>query len=196
MKTLITEFISLDGVVQAPGAPSEDTDGGFAHGGWMAKYFDPEVIGGTFDALAKQSGALLQGRRTYQVSAMAWPSRSGDDFSDWINGVQKYVVSDTLTEADITWHPTTIIRGSDFLKTVADLRSQPGGYIYVYGSPTMVQSLLAADLVDEMVLTVVPLVIGSGKKLFPAMAEPLPFELVSAAKASTGAQVCRYVRAR
>ncbi|MCC9076097.1 dihydrofolate reductase family protein [Litorilinea aerophila] len=196
MKTLITEFISLDGVVQAPGAPSEDTDGGFAHGGWMGKYFDPEVMGGTFDTLAKQSDALLQGRRTYQVSAMAWPSRSGDDFSDWINRVQKYVVSDTLTEADITWHPTTIIRGKDFLKTVADLRAQPGGYIYVYGSPTMVQSLLAADLVDELVLTVVPLIIGSGKKLFPAMDEPLPFELVSAAKASTGAQVCRYVRAR
>jgi dihydrofolate reductase len=196
MKTLITEFISLDGVVHAPGAPSEDTDGGFAHGGWMVKYFDPEVIGGTFDALAKQSDALLQGRRTYQVSAMAWPSRSGDDFSDWINRVQKYVVSDTLSEADITWHPTTIIRGKDFLKTVADLRAQPGGYIYVYGSPTMVQSLLAADLVDELVLTVVPLVIGSGKKLFPAIAEPLPFDLVSAVKGSTGAQVCRYVRAR
>lgn len=110
--------------------------------------------------------------------------------------MQKYVVSDTLSEADITWHPTTIIRGKDFLKTVVDLRAQPGGYIYVYGSPTMVQSLLAADLVDELVLTVVPLVIGSGKKLFPAMAKSLPFELISAAKASTGAQVCRYVRAR
>jgi dihydrofolate reductase len=196
MKLLITEFISLDGVVQAPGAATEDTDGGFAHGGWMVKYFDPEVIGGTFDELAKQSNAVLQGRRTYQVSATAWPSRSGDDFSDWINRVQKYVVSVTLTEADIVWHPTTIIRGRDFLQTVADLRAQPGGYIYVYGSPTMVQSLLAADLVDELVLTVVPLVIGSGKKLFPAMDEPLPFELVSAVKASTGAQVCRYVRAR
>ncbi len=196
MKVLVTEFISLDGVVQAPGAATEDTDGGFAHGGWMVKYFDPEVIGGTFDALAKQSDALLQGRRTYQVSAMAWPSRSGDDFSDWINRVQKYVVSDTLSEADITWHPTKIIRGRDFLKTVADLRAQPGGYIYVYGSITMVQSLLIADLVDELVLTVVPLVIGSGKKLFPAMAEPLPFELVSAVRASTGAQVCRYVRKR
>ncbi|CDM65884.1 dihydrofolate reductase family protein [Pyrinomonas methylaliphatogenes] len=196
MKTLITEFISLDGVVQAPGAPTEDTDGGFAHGGWMVKYFDPEIIGGTFDELAKQSDALLQGRHTYQVSATAWSSRSGDDFSDWINRVQKYVVSDTLKEEDIVWHPTTLIRGRDFLKTVADLRAQPGGYIYVYGSPTMVQSLLAADLVDELVLTVVPLVIGSGKKLFPAMAKSLPFELISAAKASTGAQVCRYVRAR
>ncbi len=75
MRTPITEFISLDGVVQAPGAPTEDTDGGFAHGGWMARYFDPEVIGGTFDQLAKQSDALLQGRRTYQVSPTAWPSR-------------------------------------------------------------------------------------------------------------------------
>ena len=196
MKVLITEFISLDGVVQAPGAPTEDTDGGFTHGGWMLKYFDAEIIGGTFDELAKQSDALMQGRRTYQVSATAWPSRSGDDFSDWINRVQKYVVSDTLTEADIVWHPTTIIRGKDFLKTVADLRAQPGGYIYVYGSPTMVQSLLAADLIDELVLTVVPLIIGSGKKLFPAMNKPLPFELASAVNASTGAQVCRYVRER
>jgi dihydrofolate reductase len=153
-------------------------------------------MGGTYDQLAKQSNALLQGRRTYQVSATAWPSRSGDDFADWINRVQKYVVSDTLTEADITWHPTTIIRGQDFLKTVADLRAQPGGYIYVYGSPTMVQSLLATDLVDELVLTVVPLIIGSGKKLFPNLTELLPFELLSAVTASTGSQVCRYVRAR
>jgi dihydrofolate reductase len=196
MKTLITEFISLDGVVQAPGAPSEDTDGGFDQGGWIGNFFDPEVIGRTFDQLAKQSDALLQGRRTYQVSAAAWPSRSGDDFSDWIKRVQKYVVSDTLTEADITWHPTTIIRGKDFLKTVTELRAQPGGYIYVYGSPTMVQSLLAADLVDELVLTVVPLIIGSGKKLFPNLTELLPFKLVSAVTASTGAHVCRYARAR
>ncbi|MCX8052145.1 MAG: dihydrofolate reductase family protein [Chlorobi bacterium] len=110
--------------------------------------------------------------------------------------LQKYVVSNTLTESDIIWHPTTIIRGKDFLKAVADLRAQPGGYIYVYGSPTMVQSLLAADLVDELVLTVVPLVIGSSKRLFPAINMPLPFDLVSAVQASTGAQVCRYVRAR
>ncbi|MCX7854194.1 MAG: dihydrofolate reductase family protein, partial [Caldilineales bacterium] len=133
MKTLITEFISLDGVVQAPGGRSEDTDGGFAHGGWAMKYFDPKVIGGIFDELAKQSDALLQGRRTYQVSASAWPSRSGDAFSDWINSVQKYVVSNTLTEDDITWKPTTIIRGNDFIKTVTELRAQPGSYIYVYG---------------------------------------------------------------
>ncbi|WP_298984034.1 dihydrofolate reductase family protein [Caldilinea sp.] len=196
MKTLITEFISLDGVVQAPGGSREDTDGGFAHGGWAMKYFDPKVMGGAFDELAKQSDALLQGRRTYQVSAAAWPGRSGDPFSDWINRVQKYVVSNTLTEKDITWNPTTIIRGDDLVKTVSDLRAQPGGYIYVYGSATMVRSLLDADLVDELLLTIVPIMLGGGKTLFPANGKAIPFELASTATASTGALVCRYVRAR
>lgn len=195
MKTLIAEFISLDGVVQAPGGASEDTDGGFSHGGWGMKYFDPVVMGGKFDELAAQSDALLQGRRTYQVSAAAWPSRSGDPFTDWINRVQKYVVSDTLTEQDATWNPTTIIRGADFLRTVSELRTRPGGYIYVYGSATMVRSLLAADLVDELLLTIEPIILGGGKTIFPENGKMIPFTLESTAKASTGAQVCRYVRA-
>jgi dihydrofolate reductase len=160
------------------------------------KYFDPVVMGGLFSELAGQSGALLQGRRTYLVSAGAWPTRSGDAFSDWINGVQKYVVSNTLTPADITWKPTTIIRGDDFAKTVSDLRAQPGGYIYVYGSATMVRSLLAADLVDELLLTIEPIILGGGKTIFAANGKAIPFELLSTAKASTGAQVCRYARAR
>ena len=196
MKTLITEFISLDGVVQAPGGASEDTDGGFSHGGWSMKYFDPVVMGGMYTELAAQSDALLQGRRTYQVSAAAWPSRSGDPFTDWINRVQKYVVSDTLSEKDATWNPTTIIRGADFLRTVSELRARPGGYIYVYGSPTMVRSLLAADLVDELLLTIEPIILGGGKTIFAEDGKAIPFTLESTAKASTGAQVCRYVRAR
>ena len=196
MQTLITEFISLDGVVQAPGGPKEDTDGGFGHGGWSMRYFDPEVMGAQYDELSKQSDALLQGRRTYQVSASAWPNRSGDAFSDWINNVQKYVVSDTLSEADITWQPTTIIRGADFVKKVSELRDQPGGYIYVYGSPTMVRALLAADLVDELLLTIEPIVLGGGKTIWQDNGEALTWELVSTAEAKTGAQVCRYRRAR
>jgi dihydrofolate reductase len=196
LKTLITEFISLDGVVQAPGGPSEDADGGFGHGGWSMQYFDPTVMGGIYDDLAAQSDALLHGRRTYQVSAAAWPSRSGDPFSDWINRVQKYVVSDTLTEKDATWHPTTIVRGADFLRTVSELRARPGGYIYVYGSATMVRSLLAADLVDELLLTIEPIILGGGKTIFVANGKAIPFTLESTARASTGAQVCRYVRAR
>jgi dihydrofolate reductase len=196
MQTLITEFISLDGVVQAPGGPKEDTDGGFRHGGWSMKYFDPEVMGATYDELAKRSDALLHGRRTYQVSAAAWPNRSGDSFADWINGVQKYVVSDTLSEADITWHPTTIIPVGDLEKKVSELRDQPGGYIYVYGSPTMVRALLAADLVDELLLTIEPVVLGGGKTIWSADGEAVEWELVSTAKAKTGSQVCRYRRAR
>jgi dihydrofolate reductase len=196
MKTLITEFISLDGVVQAPGGAKEDTDGGFTHGGWSMKYFDTEVMGGMFDKLARQSDALMQGRRTYQVSAAAWPSRTGDPFTDWINRVQKYVVSDTLTEKDATWNPTTIIRGADFLRTVSELRARPGGYIYVYGSATMVRALLAADLVDELLLTIEPIILGGGKTIFASDGKAIPFTLESTAKASTGAQVCRYVRAR
>ena len=195
MKTLITEFISLDGVVQAPGAPEEDTDGGFTHGGWSIKYFDPLVMGGQYAKLAAQSDALLQGRRTYQVSAAAWPDRSEDVFSDWINNVQKYVVSNTLTNEDITWTPTTIIRGDDFVKAVSDLRARPGGYIYVYGSAMMVRSLFDADLVDELLLTIEPVILGGGKTIFAANGKALPFELASTEKASTGAQVCRYVRA-
>ncbi len=196
MKTLITEFISLDGVVQAPGGASEDTDGGFGHGGWSMKYFDPVVMGDIYAELAAQSDALLQGRRTYQLSAAAWPSRSGDPFTDWINRVQKYVVSNTLTDEDATWNPTTIIRGIDFLRAVSELRAQPGGYIYVYGSATMVRSLLAADLVDELLLTIEPIILGGGKTIFAENGKVIPFALESTAKASTGAQVCRYVRTR
>jgi dihydrofolate reductase len=196
MRTLITEFMSLDGVIQAPGGRTEDSDGGFRHGGWSMEYFDPEVMGRTFDELAQKSEALLQGRRTYQVSAGAWPQRSGDSFSDWINRVQKYVVSDTLTDADITWKPTTILRGSDFLRAVTELRARPGGYIYVYGSATMVRALLAADLADELLLTIEPIVLGGGKTIFPENGEALTFELVSTQKATTGAQVCHYQRKR
>lgn len=196
MKTLITEFISLDGVVQSPGGASEDTEGGFAHGGWSMKYFDPTVMGGTYTELARRSDALLQGRRTYQVSAAAWPQRSGDEFSDWINRVQKYVVSSTLREQDITWKPTTIIRGDALVQKVYELRARQGGYIYVYGSARMVRSLLDADLVDELLLTIEPVILGGGKTIFAANGKALPFELVSTAKASTGAQVCHYARAR
>jgi dihydrofolate reductase len=196
VKTLITEFISLDGVVQAPGGPTEDTDGGFAHGGWSMRYFDPEVMGGSYGELAEQSDALLQGRRTYQVSAEAWPNRSGDAFADWINSTQKYVVSDTLDESDITWKPTTIIRVADLVKTVSGLREQPGGYIYVYGSATMVRALMAADLVDELLLTIEPIVLGGGKTIWSDSGQAFPFELVSTRAAKTGAQVCRYQRAR
>ena len=192
MRVVVSEFISLDGVVQAPGGPEEDTSGGFRHGGWSMPYFDPEVMGPVIGEIAERSEALLQGRRTYQVSAAAWPERSGDPFADWVNSAQKYVVSDTLSEADLTWSPTTIIRGADLANEVTELRGEPGGDVYVYGSLTLVRTLLAAELVDELVLMIEPITLGGGKTLFPNDGEVRRFEFDSAETSSTGVQVCRY----
>ena len=192
MRVVISEFISLDGVVQAPGGQEEDTSGGFSHGGWSMPYFDPEVMGTAISEIAERGQALLQGRRTYQVSAAAWPNRGGDPFADWVNSTQKYVVSDTLSEADMTWNPTTMIRGADLLRKVAELRARPGGDIYVYGSLTLVRTLLAAKLVDELLLMIEPITLGGGKTLFPDDGVARGFALVSADTSRTGVLVCKY----
>jgi dihydrofolate reductase len=192
MRVVASEFISLDGVVQAPGGPDEDTSGGFRHGGWSGQFFDPEVMGPVVESFAERGEALFQGRRTYQVSSAAWPERSGP-FADWINGTQKYVVSDTLSEADVTsWTPTTIIRGADLLAEVSALRDKPGRDVYVYGSLSLVRTLLAAELLDELVLMIEPITLGGGKTLFPDDGQARRFELVSATTAKTGVQICRY----
>ena len=192
MRVVISEFISLDGVVQSPGGQGEDTSGGFGHGGWSMPYFDPEVMGAVIGEIVERSEALLQGRRTYQVSAAAWPDRGGDPFADWINSTQKYVVSDTLSEADFTWNPTTIIRGVELVPRVAELRARSGGDIYVYGSPTLFRTLLSARLVDELLLMIEPITLGGGKTLFPNDVVARGFALVSVETSSTGVQVCRY----
>jgi dihydrofolate reductase len=195
MRIVISEFISLDGVVQAPGGRDEDRDGGFRHGGWSMRFFDPEVMGAAIDDLSRSTDALLFGRRTWQVMAGAWPNRAGDPFADWMNSVQKYVVSDTLSDADATWEPTTIIRGADLAKEVSALRDQPGGYLNVMGSASLVRTMLAADLVDELSLMIEPIVLGGGKRIFPDDDQARAFELTSATTANTGVQVCRYQRA-
>ena len=191
MRIVVTEFMSLDGIVQAPGGPQEDTSGGFRHGGWSLPYFDVDVMGPVLGELAERSEALLQGRRPTRS-----PSRrgrtAGDPFSDWINGTQKYVVSDTLSEADLTWQPTTLIRTADLVAKVTELRQQPGGDIYVYGSLTLVRVLLAEGLVDELILMIEPITLGGGKTLFAADGEARRFELISATTTSTDVQVCRY----
>lgn len=196
MRVVVSEFMSLDGVVQAPGGPQEDTSGGFRHGGWSGPFFDPQVMGQVVNEFAERGAALLQGRRTYQVSAAAWPERGGDPFSDWINRVQKYVVSDTLSEADLTWKPTRLIRGADLVSEVAALRDQPGGDIYIYGSLSVVRALLTAGLLDELVLMIEPITLGGGKTLFPDDRQMRKFELISAQTAATGVQVCHYRPAR
>ena len=192
MRVVVSEFISLDGVVQAPGGPEEDKSGSFAHGGWSLPYFDPERMGPVIAGFAERSDALLQGRRTYQVSSQAWPERGGDPFADWINRVQKYVVSGTLTEDDLGWRPTTIIRPANLVSKVSALRQKPGGDIYVYGSLSVVRALLAAEQVDELVLMIEPVTLGGGKTLFPQDGVARRFALASAETSSTGVQVCRY----
>ena len=123
---------------------------------------------------------------------MRGAERGGDPFADWINRAQKYVVSDTLTEADLTWKPTTIIRAAELTERVAELRGRSGGDIYVYGSLTLVRALLTAQLVDELVLMIEPIALGGGKSLFPNDGEARRFELTSSKTSNTGVQVCSY----
>ena len=196
MRITISEFISLDGVVQGPGGEDEDTDGGFTNGGWSMPFFDPEIMGAKIAETSQRSDALLYGRRTFAGMAAAWPGRAGDPYADWINGVQKYVVSDTLRDADVTWGPTTIIRGADLVKTLNELREQPGGEINVWGSASLVRSLLEHDLIDEMNLMIEPIVLGGGKTIFPADGIARAFKLVETTTANTGVQICRYERSR
>ena len=198
MRVVISEFISLDGVVQAPGGADEDPSGGFRHGGWSMPYFDPEVMGTALMEAVEQTDAALQGRRTYEISAASWPERTDDDdpFSTLLNKMQKYVVSDTLTEDDLTWGPATLVRPAVLLDTVAELRDQPGRDLAVTGSTDVARALLAADLVDELSLVVEPIVLGGGKTIFPDGGDARPFELVSTIRADTGVLLNRYRRVR
>jgi dihydrofolate reductase len=192
MRIVITEFISLDGVVQAPGGPQEDTDGGFAHGGWSHPYFDPEVLGGAFDEGLRNAEALLYGRRTYLTMAGAWPERAGDPFADRLNSLKKYVVTDTLGDDELTWNNTTRIPGGEAVARIRELREREGGDLAMMGSPTLVRTLIQEGLVDELQLVVMPVLLGGGKSIFPADGGKRAFELVSTTTAKTGAQVCVY----
>jgi dihydrofolate reductase len=195
MRIAVDEFISLDGVVQAPGGAEEDTDGGFRHGGWSMQFFDPEVMGPEFDEMSQRTDALLYGRRTWRVMADAWPGRAGDPFADWINSVQKYVVTNTLTDADIDWQPTTRLSGDNLVEAVGDLRARPGGEVHVLGSAQLVRTLLANDLVDDLNLMIEPIVLGGGKSIWPGDGAARAFDLVATKPTGTGVQISHYRRA-
>lgn len=194
MKVVISQFMSLDGVVQAPGGADEDPDGGFAHGGWSMPYFDPEVMGGAIDAAMTDTDALLFGRRTWQVMADAWPDRDdgSDPFASRMNAFTKYVVSSTLTEDDLTWENSTIIRGDDVVAGVEELRAKTGGTLSVMGSSQLCRTLVAAGLVDEYLFMIEPVLLGGGKGVFPTDGELRPLELVSTTEAPTGVLICTY----
>ncbi|MEU2184967.1 dihydrofolate reductase family protein [Streptomyces thermolilacinus] len=195
MRIVISEFISLDGVVQAPGGPEEDTDGGFSHGGWTHPFFDPEVVGGAFDEALKGADALLFGRRTWQNMAAAWPERAGDPFADRMNALPKYVVTRTLGDLELTWGNTTRVPGDEAVARIRQLRAADGGDLLVMGSPTLVRTLLEEDLVDELRLMLMPVVLGGGKSIFPGNGRKLTLELVSTTTSGTGVHVTTYRRA-
>ena len=163
-KLVVSEFISLDGVIQAPGGADEDRDQGFEHGGWTQAYWHDD-IGKAFGSLMADVDAFLLGRRTYVTHAEAFePMPPGDLFGDMMNTPAKYVVSRTLEKP--IWRNTTIIR-DNVVETVRGLKAQPGKNIITDGSSQLVHTLLTADLVDELHLLLYPLMLGGGKRLFP-----------------------------
>jgi dihydrofolate reductase len=181
-KLIVSEFVTLDGVMQAPGGKDEDTDGGFEHGGWTLPYWHDD-IGATFFELMQGCDAFLLGRRTYVTHAEAFePLPAGDFFGDLMNAPKKYVVSKTL-QAPI-WRDTTIIR-DNVVESVRALKEQAGGNILTDGSSQLVHALLEHGLVDELHLLVYPIALGSGKRLLPEGVLAW-FELKSAKPYPTG----------
>jgi dihydrofolate reductase len=192
MRIVISEFMSLDGICQAPGGPEEDLDGGFRYGGWSMPFFDPDAMGAAIGKGFADTEALLFGRRTWQGMADAWPERAGDPFADSMNEIEKHVVSSTLTSADLTWRNTNLIPGAGALDAIRTLKERDGSDLQVMGSLTLARALLAADLVDEVNLMIEPVTLGGGKRLFPEDGNARPLRLVSHDLATTGVMICKY----
>lgn len=183
-KLIVTEFITLDGVVEAPGG--DETN--HPHGGWQAGYRDP--VGGKYkmDELASVD-ALLLGRKTYDQFAKYWPTQTGPGFGERMNALPKYVVSTSLQKAD--WNNTQILR--DVAKEVAELKQTSGGDILIYGSATLVKSLMHHDLVDELRLLLYPVSVGGGLKLFDDKFEMKKFKLKHSVVMDNGVLILEYL---
>lgn len=191
-KLIVSEFVTLDGVMQAPGGKDEDRDGGFEYGGWTGPYWHDD-IGKSFVALMKDVDTFLLGRRTYVTHAAAFePMPAGDPFGDLMNPPKKYVVSRTLKEP--TWRNTTIIR-DNVIETVRALKEEPGKNIMTDGSSQLVHALLAHDLVDELHLLLYPLTLGGGKRVLPEGVHAT-FTLTSAVPYPSGVVGLHYARQR
>ncbi|WP_344935281.1 dihydrofolate reductase family protein [Sphaerisporangium flaviroseum] len=193
MRIVIVQFMTLDGVVQAPGGAEEDTDGGFTHGGWSHPFFDPEVAGGAFDGAMANAEALLFGRRTWQTMASAWPGRAGDPFADKMNAISKYVVSETVGDDKLTWN-TTRIPGAEAVARIRELREADGGDLVVMGSAALARTLLSEGLFDELRLVIMPVIVGGGKTIFPDTGVLHTLKLVSTITSDAGVRACIYQR--
>lgn len=191
-KVIVNEWMTLDGVVQAPGTPDEDTSGGFEHGGWHLPYFDDLSQEWVTDNLTEAGGFLL-GRRTYENLAGYWPSAPQEEqaLARPLNTRPKYVASTTLSEP-LGWQNSSVL-GGDVAEAVVDLKQDDGGDLHVIGSTELVRTLLEHHLVDEFRLMIDPLVVGGGKRLFPSDRARRPLRLVDSRATTTGAILAVYV---
>jgi dihydrofolate reductase len=192
-KIIVHEFITLDGVIQAPGGADEDTEGGFVHGGWTQPYWHDDIGNHFFQAIS-QADTLLLGRKTWQIHGEAFePMPAGDPFGDVMNGFRKVVVSTTLKSA-AEWRNSTLISGN-VVEEVRKLKAQPGKNILIDGSSVLIHTLAENDLVDEYSLHVYPLVLGSGKRLFPD-GKRINLEFIESRALPTGVLFQRYQPAK
>jgi dihydrofolate reductase len=189
-KVVVIEHLTLDGVMQAPGHPDEDPRDGFQHGGWANRGQDPamqEVMG----AHMSSAWSLLAGRTTYERFADYWPKQEPNPFTEALNRVQKYVASTTLTEP-LPWQNSTLLKG-DAADAVARLKEELDEHLVVFGSGVLVRSLMARNLVDEFVLLIHPLVLGSGRRLFPSSGSNVfAFQLIDSVTTATGVMIATY----
>jgi dihydrofolate reductase len=188
-KIIVIEFITLDGVIQAPGGPEEDTSGGFKYGGWTVPYFD-EALGEVMDEQMKGPFELLLGRNTYEIFASYWPHHS----ESWpgINEAKKYVISPE--EMKLEWENSILLKGN-VVEEIRELKGQDGPDLQVYGSGNFVQTLLKHDLVDELWLKIFPITLGQGKRLFGDGTIPIAFKLISSQVSPKGVIIVNYERA-
>lgn len=186
---IVLEHISLDGVIQAPGGPDEDTSGGFTRGGWISSYSDA-MLGTALRKQMNRSFDLLLGRKTFDIWAPYWPQHA--DAWPNANAATKYVASNTLTSG--AWQPSVILSG-DVAEKVAHLKQQPGPDLHVWGSGNLLQTLIKHDLIDVFWLMIYPLTLGSGKRLFAEGTIPLTFKVTDSLVTPNGVMVVNYERA-
>lgn len=187
-KLIVSAFLSVDGVAQAPGAPQEDESGGFSHGGWTVNYWD-EIMGHVMGASLSTPFDMVLGRKTYDIFAKHWPNARDDPAATPLNNATKYVAS--RTTRSLEWENSVLIEGN-VADEVALLRRQDGPELQVHGSGNLVQTLVAHDLVDEYRLWVFPVVIGNGKRLFADGTVPRGLQLVDNVVSSTGVVISTY----
>jgi dihydrofolate reductase len=191
VRLVISAFMSLDGVVQAPGGIDEDPDGGFSHGGWSIPFFDPPTMGPAISEVLDGTDALLFGRRTWQTMAGAWPNRAGDPFADRMNKLPKYVASRTLSQDQLGWN-STLLAPDDAIGAIRHLLEGQEGTLQLMGSSSLARALIAQSLVDELQLMIEPVTLGGGKRLFPNDGQLQRLTLVSSATTTTGVLICTY----